>query len=128
MAKARYIYRCLPAPRRVKRARGQRSPADALVAAMEAAIAEQAEAGWEYVRADLVPMESKAGLFGGWKESRQGVLVFRRPAAPDPGLDPEDEAETPRPVFAPGRRRPVEAEGARGGERDIPRLGAARID
>jgi hypothetical protein len=100
-----WLYRCVPAPRRAKKAKGQKHPAEALAAAMEAAITAEAAQGWEYLRTDLVPMEAKSGLFGPMQESHQGVMVFRRPA---PVADVE-----PR-----GRARGAEP----------PRLGAARID
>lgn len=102
-----WIYRCVPAPRRAKKAKGQKTPAEALAAAMEAAIAAEAAQGWEYLRTDLVPMEAKSGVFGPVTETHQGVMVFRRPAPPAGAPD----------------ARPAERPGL-----EIPRLGAARID
>lgn len=119
-----YTYRCLPAPRRAKKTREHRSPADAFVAAMEAAIAEQAAQGWEYLRCDLVPMETKNGWFSAATEIHQGVLVFRRPAAAaSPRFEAPAEprgAARPEPVLGRGRPEPVAPE--------VPRLGAARLE
>lgn len=123
MARARYIYKCVPAPRRVKRAKGQKTAADALAAAVEAALSEEAAQGWEYVRTDLVPMEAKSGFFGSSQEAQVGVMVFRRPAAP-PAAD-EPPHLHPASVAA-ARRRTVEDDD--GPLPDIPRLGAARLD
>ncbi|SEA29932.1 hypothetical protein [Rubrimonas cliftonensis] len=114
-----WIYACAPAPRRPKRQRGHKTPCDALAAAMEAAITERAALGWEYVRTDLVPMESRASLFGGLVETHQGVMVFRKRAAAAPA------ARLPAAPAAPGPREsgpldPVAPE--------IPRLGAARAE
>ena len=106
----RYIYKVAPAPRRAKKVKGAKTPAEALAAAFEAAVAEQAQAGWEYLRCDLVPMEAKAGLFGRAVETHQALMVFRRPA---PG-----EAAA---YAAPGGE-------ARRVEPEIPRLGAARLE
>jgi hypothetical protein len=105
-----WLYRCVPAPRRAKKGKGHRSAAEALAAAMEAAIAAEAAQGWEYLRTDLLPMESKAGLFSATAESHQGVMVFRRPALPA-AAEPDRRAEV-------RDRRAVE----------VPRLGAARIE
>ena len=94
-------YKCVPVPRRPKKARGQKAPADAMAAAMEAIMNDEAAQGWEYLRTDLVPMEHRAGLLSSVQESHQAIMVFRRvvatPRAAEPALD-------------------------------IPRLGAARID
>jgi hypothetical protein len=93
-------YKCVPCPRRPRKSRDHKSPCDALAAAMEAVMNEQAAAGWTFVRTDLVPMEHRAGLFGGVTESHQAVMVFSR----------ERSASVAADAVA-----------------DIPRLGAARI-
>jgi len=77
-----YLYKCVAAPRRPKRRKGDRSPAEALAGAMEAIMAEQAAAGWEYLRCDTVPVEARAGLFSAMAETHQSVMVFRRPRPP----------------------------------------------
>lgn len=119
-----WIYACAPAPRRPKRQRGHKTNCDALAAAMEAAIAERAAQGWEYVRTDLVPMESRASLFGGLVETHQGVMVFRKQAAAAPAAR-QHAAAASAPISAPvpaapGPLDPVAPE--------IPRLGAARAE
>lgn len=116
----RWSYKCAPAPRRARRGKGHKTAADALVAAFDAVLAEHAAEGWEYLRCDLIPMETKRGLFGGREETHQGVMVFRRPAAP---------AARPEPAFAPARRgRLFHEEDEPDGQDDIPRLGAARTE
>ena len=123
-----YTYKCVAAPRRVKKSRVHRTPAEALVAAMEAAIAAEAAQGWEYLRTDLVPMEVKSGFMSSPTETHQGVLVFRRTVRLD-DHEPAQPAE-PRPAPpAPLRAEPVVAPPRRGdGESEIPRLGSARIE
>lgn len=112
-----WIYRCVAAPRRVRKG-WKGSAADAFAAAFEAVLAEQAAAGWEYLRTDLAPMEAKAGLFGRPVETQQAVMVFRRPA---PGAEVDERAvmaaTMARLSTPPSRREP-----------EIPRLGAARIE
>lgn len=93
-------YKCVPVPRRPKKARGHKTPCDAMAAAMETILNAEAAQGWEYLRTDLVPMEHRHGLFGAVQESHQAVMIFRRVAA----------------------AAPADADFA------IPPLGAARID
>lgn len=118
-----YAYKCVPAPRRVRKSREHRTPAEAFCAAVQAAINAEAADGWEYVRTDLAPMEVRQGLFGGVTETHQAVLVFRRPAqtmatSAAPGLQRPRHASAE--TAAPGRDVEIAPE--------IPRLGAARID
>jgi hypothetical protein len=93
-------YKCVPVPRRPKKARGHKTPCDAMAAAMETIMNDEAAQGWEYLRSDLVPMEHRAGLFGAVQESHQAVMVFRRVRS----------SATDEPDFS------------------IPPLGAARLD
>ena len=127
-----YVYKCVAAPRRAKKTREHRAPADALVAAFEAAIAEQAAAGWEYLRTDLVPMEAKAGWMGPTTETHQGVMVFRKPvggsARPETGeawTRPEPMLGRPRAETRPERPAPASSAAP---APEVPRLGAARIE
>ena len=111
----RYAYKVVAAPRRAKRGKGFKTPAEAFCGAFEAVLAEHGDAGWEYLRTDLVPMEARHGLLGGLRETHQGVMVFRRPleAAPSRAIEPISE-----PGPAPRREEPVSP----------PPLGAARLD
>ncbi len=106
-----YAYKCVAAPRRAKKGKGYRTPADALAAAFEAVLSDQAAEGWEYLRTDLAPMEARRGLFGGVVETHQAVMIFRR--ALGAAAEPAPDFETP------ARAREDAA---------IPQLGAARID
>jgi hypothetical protein len=118
-----YRYKCVPAPKKAKRTREHRTDAEALVAAMEAAIAVEAAQGWEYLRTDVVPMETRKGLFSAASETHQGVMVFRRPASPRAWDDEPAprRREDARPAFAPQTRD-------EDGPAEIPRLGAARVE
>jgi hypothetical protein len=121
-----YAYKCVAAPRKARKTREHRTPAAALVAAMEEAIATEAASGWEYLRTDLVPMEAKSGWFSTVVETHQGVMVFRRavggPARAASGEAPHEEAHR-RAEPRIGRPRPEAAD-----DPDIPSLGAARIE
>jgi len=107
-----YRYKCVAAPRRAKKTRAHKTPAEALAAAFEAAIAQEAAQGWEYLRTDLAPMEARAGWLGGLTETHQGVMVFRRPATAQDFREPQAAPRGLGLDDAP----------------EIPRLGAARID
>lgn len=111
---AEYRYKCVAAPRRAKKTRDHKTPADALAAAFEAAIAREAAQGWEYLRTDLAPMEARAGWFGGLTETHQGVMVFRRAVAAS-AEEFRDSRAAPRGLGLDDAP-------------EIPRLGAARID
>ena len=114
-----WVYRCVAAPRRVRKG-WKGSAADAFAAAFEAAIAEQAAGGWEYVRTDLAPMEATAGFFGRPVETHQAVMVFRRSA---PGMAASERGgPASTRTLAPGDAEPARR------EPEIPRLGAARLD
>ena len=94
-------YKCVPVPRRPKKTRAHRTPADAMAQAMQEILNAEAAQGWEYLRTDLVPMEHRTGLLSGVQESHQAILIFRRAAR---------SARAAEPAL------------------DIPRLSAARID
>lgn len=114
----RYAYKCVAAPRRTKRRKGQKTPGEALAAAFEDALSEQAAAGWEYIRTDLVPCEARHGLFGGLRETHQAVMIFRRALSPAAAHAAEErEAPVPNGAAEPEAEPPA-----------APPLGAARID
>jgi hypothetical protein len=118
-----YTYKCVAAPRRAKKTRDHRTPAEALVAAVEAVITEQAAAGWEYLRTDLVPMETKSGWMGPVTETHQGVMVFRRRSAVAARFEDDDDRAArlrAEPVVGRPRATPAAPE--------VPKLGAARIE
>lgn len=88
---SRYEYRVIPAPRRAKRAKGARTPQDRFARTLTDVINDEAKEGWEFQRAESLPVEEKKGMLSSATESYQSVLVFRRalqqPATrPDPAL------------------------------------------
>lgn len=92
-------YKVVAAPRRAKPVRGARGKAEAMARALEDILQEEAAAGWEYVRADLIPCEEKPGFFARRIELHRAMLVFRKlpPAAPAP-RPLEQPAERAEPV------------------------------
>lgn len=100
----RYEYKTVGAPERVRRRIGRRSRSDRLAAAMGEILNAEAQAGWEYQRTDLIPVEEPRGFWGGVQVAQRAVMVFRRPVpvsasvAPDPA--PPVRIETPAPTRA----------------------------
>jgi len=85
----RYEYRVIPAPDRTGKARKKGS--DPFAETLSDLLNSESRAGWEYLRAETLPLRERAGLTG----SRMGfrtMLVFRRPAGPDAAA--EDESAT----------------------------------
>lgn len=87
---SQYEYRVIPAPRRAKRAKGARTPEDKFARTLSDLMNEEAREGWEFQRAESLPVEQKKGMLSSATESYQSVLVFRRAlhsaTRSDPGL------------------------------------------
>lgn len=74
----RYEYHVVPAPRRGEKARGVKTIEDRFALALTTLMNELGAQGWDYVRADALPVDERAG-FTGTKTTFQNMLVFRRP-------------------------------------------------
>lgn len=88
----RYEYKVMAAPTRAPKVRG----ADTVEARFAVTLAEVLNKaggeGWEYLRAETLPVEERAGLTG-TRTSFRTVLIFRRPLAEQAA---EPAAEPPR--------------------------------
>ena len=73
----RYEFKVIPAPRRGEKLRGVKSSEDRFALALTNVMNEQGREGWDYVRADTLPVDERVG-FTGTKTSFHNVLVFRR--------------------------------------------------
>ena len=82
----RYEYKVMAAPTRAPKVRG----ADTVEARFAVTLAEvlnrAGTEGWEYLRAETLPVEERAGLTG-TRTSFRTVLVFRRAVAGSPEPD-----------------------------------------
>lgn len=105
----RYEFKVIPAPRRGEKLRGLKTTEDRFALALTNVMNEQGRDGWEYVRADTLPVDERVG-FTGTKTSFHNMLVFRRIM----------EADAAQPVTAPTRLITVDAGVSAG-----PRLGPA---
>ncbi|AWD20911.1 DUF4177 domain-containing protein [Pseudogemmobacter blasticus] len=127
-----FEYRVVPAPRRGEKARGVKTTEERFALALTTAMNEMAAEGWEYVRADALPCDERAGLTG-TKTTVQNLLVFRRALRRGGDVWPEVDEEMDEPVLrAPVVTARVEAPAARLGatatapEGAAPALGPAR--
>ena len=77
----RYEYHVVPAPRRGEKARGAKTTEERFALALTRLMNDLGRDGWEYLRADTLPCEERAGLTGK-TTAFQHMLVFRRTAAP----------------------------------------------
>ena len=118
----RYEYKVIPAPRRGEKARGVKTTEDRFALALTGLMNGLGAEGWDYVRADSLPMDERTGLTG-TKTTFQNMLVFRRelaegavapaaprlvaedsvPAAPAPRLGPAEVPAGTAPALGPAK-------------------------
>ncbi|MGM0586362.1 MAG: DUF4177 domain-containing protein [Pseudomonadota bacterium] len=112
-----YDYKAVPAPRRPGRFPGVPRGAESFARTLEEAIAEQAAQGWEYLRAETLPSEERAGWLSRRTTVIHSILIFRRPRAEAAQAPTAPEAEAGALRLGPEmREEPARAE---------PRLGPA---
>ena len=88
----RYEYTVVPAPRRGEKARGVKTTEERFALALAALMNRLGAEGWEYVRADALPCDERAGLTG-TKTTYQNMLVFRRVLEAESSITLVDETE-----------------------------------
>lgn len=76
----RYEFKVIPAPRRGEKLRGLKTTEDRFALALTNLMNELGRDGWDYLRADTLPVDERVG-FTGTKTSYQNMLVFRRELA-----------------------------------------------
>ncbi len=74
---AHYEYKVIPAPARAEKAKGVKTPEGRFARTIESELNRMGEAGWEYLRAELLPSEERSGLKAAQTKWRT-VLIFRR--------------------------------------------------
>ena len=73
----RYEYKVVPSPRKGEKSRGARTTPERFALALTTLMNQLGQDGWEYLRADALPCDERAGLTG-TKTTFQNMLVFRR--------------------------------------------------
>ncbi|NEX47257.1 DUF4177 domain-containing protein [Pseudotabrizicola algicola] len=76
----RYEFKVIPAPKRGEKFRGVKTTEDRFAQTLTQVMNTLGAEGWDYVRADTLPCDERAGLTG-TKTTYQNMLVFRRPLA-----------------------------------------------
>lgn len=116
----RFQYKVIPAPRRGEKAKGAKTTEERFAVAMTRMMNELGAEGWDYVRADTLPCDERAGLTG-TKTTYQNVLVFRRPLeVAEAAIEPPKSTLEPIRVDAPLPETPKRILGAA-----VPDLGNA---
>jgi hypothetical protein len=82
-----FEYKVVPAPRRGEKARGVKTTEARFAFALTRMMNEMAAEGWEYLRADTLPVEERVGLTGR-TTTFQHMLVFRRALAVQAAAQP----------------------------------------
>lgn len=109
---AQFEYKVVPAPRQPAKRRGRLGAGDRFALTLAETINEAAEDGWEYLRAERLPCETREGLWRRLVQSEQTVLIFRRqtelaePAA-RAGAEPTALRALPGRVPEPARVAPI---------------------
>lgn len=89
MLSLHYEYRVMPAPRRA--AGGAKTAEARFALALTEMMNAMGREGWEYQRADTLPLDERSGLTG-TKTSYQNMLIFRRVlVAHTPAYEPANE-------------------------------------
>jgi hypothetical protein len=91
----RFEFKVVPAPRRGEKARGVKTTEDRFALALTGLMNQLGAEGWDYVRADTLPVDERVGLTG-TKTTFQNMLVFRRIMEADAAAP---TAETPMPIL-----------------------------
>ncbi|MBM3615834.1 MAG: DUF4177 domain-containing protein [Alphaproteobacteria bacterium] len=121
-ASQRHEFKVIPAPRRGEKARGAKTTEERFALALTETLNAMAAEGWEYLRAETLPVDERSGLTG-TKTSFQNMLVFSRSleaATPRAGLVAEEPA-----LITARRIGPADAAVAPGA---APPLGPAKPD
>jgi hypothetical protein len=96
----RFEYKIVPAPRRGEKVRGVKTTEERFALALNVLMNRLGAEGWDYVRADALPCDERAGLTGGTKTTYQNMLVFRRVLSAEASLTLADVPMLPAPMVA----------------------------
>jgi hypothetical protein len=99
-----FEYKVVPAPRRGIRTKGAKGTAGKFAGAMENVLNKLGASGWEYIRAESLPVDERQGLAMRKTESYQNVLIFRK-------LVQNDKADTAVTPSLEDQTTPKEDEG-----------------
>ncbi|MEO0761973.1 MAG: hypothetical protein AAFZ09_09200, partial [Pseudomonadota bacterium] len=131
-----FEYKVVPAPETGLKRRGLRSPGERFAAALAETLKTMAADGWEYQRADILPVREGGGMFSRAEVVDRAMLVFRRPLGAPAGRVAEPRAlfsaaplagEADETVVAPAAGMAGGAAAARHGARQAA-VGEGRVE
>lgn len=102
-----FEYKIVPAPKRAAKIKGLKTTEDRFARTLTDTVNELARDGWDYLRADTLPVEERVGLTGR-TTTFQHMLVFRRALDQPAAKAPHAEA-APAPVLVASAREPADA-------------------
>ena len=73
-----FEYKTICAPRKALKIKGVRAESDRYAQTLTDVINAQSADGWEYYRAESLPVDMKSGLMGKTSENYVSLLIFRR--------------------------------------------------
>ena len=73
-----FEYKTICAPRKALKIKGVRAESDRYAQTLTDVINAQSADGWEYYRAESLPVDMKSGLMGKTSENYLSLLIFRR--------------------------------------------------
>lgn len=100
-----FEYRAVPAPTKGRKAKGVKGAEARFAHAMEHLLNEMAGEGWEYLRADTLASEERAGLASTVTQWRT-LLIFRRPAGATGAAEADEAPEAEALAVEDARRLP----------------------
>lgn len=98
-------YKVIPAPTRGRKSPEAKTPEGRFALGVEDTLNEMAQAGWQYLRSDILPSVERHGLASSQTVYRS-VLVFQRethPAEPAATQPPDADADTTSPALTLAR-------------------------
>ncbi len=111
---AEFEYKVVPAPRKAGRAKGVRGHDEKYAYTLGEIMNKMAADGWQYLRAESLPVDEKAGMMGKTTEKYLSLLVFQRqtnaPAAIAEPVFEEPTVNVPEFLSDPAVQTPVNPE------------------
>lgn len=106
-----FEYKVVAAPRKAKRAKGARTPKDRFARTLTDVINAEAREGWEYLRAESLPVDEKKSMLSSPTEAYHAVLVFRKAVSNryethTESIPKEDRVSAPQKAQPQGRKTP----------------------
>ena len=107
-----FEYKTICAPRKALKIKGIRGTDDRYAQTLTDVINAQSEDGWEYYRAESLPVDEKSGMMGKTAEKYLSLLIFRREnieTYEEPAFSPAAHTEAADPMVLQAPEVEVEA-------------------